>query len=771
MRNSAARLLIATLLTALPYVHAQFGSFGDVPIEITADGNTRFEGGVAVAEDNVQIHYGEYNLYCDYAEYNPETRDVLLIGNIRVYTPTQVLTGQRALFNLETKQMRAIEMSGSNYPMLFHAFNFRAMSKREFRVNDALFTTDDNSKPDYHVKARSMRIYTNDRVVFSNSTLYIGQTPVFWFPYLFANIRNTGFAFLPGYDSRWGAYLLTAYSFPIVKGLDATARLEERAKFGPSIGLDLKMLYGKNDRSYGKLRTDYVFETADVTTVSAPGEPAETRTTNRYRVSFQQRLFLTDDIYATANINVLSDVDFLQDFYPAEFRIDPQPDNVLSVTKWDEVYTLNLIARWQVNDFQDVTERLPEFVLDFKQMNFFGTAVNYDGETGVANLRRTFSNDPSSGETSYPNYGAVRFDTFHQWSLPKTLFGWLTVTPKVGIRGTYYSQSGSFLTPFTTAGTEIDPVTGQRTAIVSGAGTTSLNNPSPFLKNKGAVFRAVGNYGIEASAKFSRTFEKIQNRWLGLDGVRHVIQPYINYSGVYNAGPSPSDIYQFDRVVTSTQLLPLNFPQFTAVDSIDTWNIVRIGARQRLQTRRDNTTFQWFSLDTFMDINMDNPYSDTAVSNVFNVINFNPVPWAGLIIESQMPIATQGGFTEVNTSINFMPTRDWSLRIGHRYIEGNPNFANDSQFNFYSYYRINDNWAFSFYEQYEFVSQILQYQRYLIHRDLSSWVASIGTEIRDNQGGAREIGVLFIMTLKDAPQVTLPLAFSQSTSPLAPSGQ
>ena len=207
------------------------------------------------------------------------------------------------------------------------------------------------------------------------------------------------------------------------------------------------------------------------------------------------------------------------------------------------------------------------------------------------------------------------------------------------------------------------------------------------------------------------------------------------------------------------------------MDSIDTWNIVRIGARQRLQTRRDNTTFQWFSLDTFMDINMDNPYSDTAVSNVFNVINFNPVPWAGLIIESQMPIATQGGFTEVNTSINFMPTRDWSLRIGHRYIEGNPNFANDSQFNFYSYYRINDNWAFSFYEQYEFVSQILQYQRYLIHRDLSSWVASIGTEIRDNQGGAREIGVLFIMTLKDAPQVTLPLAFSQSTSPLAPSGQ
>ena len=44
---------------------AKMGSFGDVPVEITADGNTRFEEGVAIAEDNVQIHYGEYNLYCE----------------------------------------------------------------------------------------------------------------------------------------------------------------------------------------------------------------------------------------------------------------------------------------------------------------------------------------------------------------------------------------------------------------------------------------------------------------------------------------------------------------------------------------------------------------------------------------------------------------------------------------------------------------------------------------------------------------------------------
>ena len=113
------RCLFSAVLALLVWAASafgQFGSFGDVPVSITADGATRFEAGVAIAEDNVQIHYGDYSIYCDYAEYNPDTRDVLLIGNIRLYTPREVLTGQRALFNLETKQMRALEFSGAHFP-------------------------------------------------------------------------------------------------------------------------------------------------------------------------------------------------------------------------------------------------------------------------------------------------------------------------------------------------------------------------------------------------------------------------------------------------------------------------------------------------------------------------------------------------------------------------------------------------------------------------------------------------------------------------------
>lgn len=748
---------------AVPCAHAQFGNFGDIPVEITADGNTRFEQGVAIAEDNVQIHYGDYSIFCDYAEYNPETRDVLLSGNIRFYTPNQLLTAQRALFNLETKQMRALEVSGSEFPMYFRAFNFRAVSQREFRITDGAATTHDSSQPDFHVRPRHLRFYPDDRVVLTGSTVFVGQTPIFWFPYLFANLDNTGFQFLPGYDSRWGAYLLFGYSFPLVSGVDATVRFEERTKFGPSIGADLKMSYGPDNRNYGQFSADYVFENTDVTTVEAPGEPPETKTTNRYRVSFQQRLFLTDDIYGTADINVLSDVDFLEDFYPAQYAINPQPDNVLSLTKWDEVYTLNLIGRWQVNDFQDVTERKPEFVLDFKQQPLFGLPVQYDGETGVASLSRTFSNDPFFGQQNFPDYSATRLDTFHQLSLPASFFNWLNITPRAGFRATWYSASGTFIQP--PGGTPVfDPVSGKLVPFQGSATAENpVNSPSNNLQQNGALFRPVANYGITASTKISRAFEQVQSRWLGLDGLRHVLEPFVNYSGVYNMGPGPDEIYQFDRIVPSTQLLPLDFPQFTAIDSIDTWNIVRIGLNQRLQTRRDNDTMNWLSFDSFMDANIDNPYSSAGVSNLFNTLQFNPVPWSSLAVASQIPVMEEG-FSEINTTLSFMPTRDTRFAIGHRYIDGNSFFNDDSQLNLFAFWRINDNWSVSLYEQYEFNSQVLQYQRYFINRDLTSWVASLGAEVRDNAGGDPQFGVMFMMTLKDAPQVTLPLAFSQGTS-------
>src|SRR5262249_53083548 len=153
----------------------------------------------------------------------------------------------------------------------------------------------------------------------------------------------------------------------------------------------------------------------------------------------------------------------------------------------------------------------------------------------------------------------------------------------------------------------------------------------------------------------SRAWDDVQSRFLGLDGLRHIIQPYVNYSWVSSPTIDPATILQFDRAQPTTKLNPIDFPEFTSIDAIDNWSIARIGVRNRLQTRRDDLTVSWLELETYFDVNFDNPFDKTPYSNVFNKLTFTPVPWATLEVDSQLPLLDKG-FTEVNTSINFKPT-------------------------------------------------------------------------------------------------------------------
>jgi len=746
-------------LLCLP-ARAQFGSFTDVPVEIRADGETRFVDGVAVAEDNVQIHFRGTDIYCDYAEYNPETREVLLVGNIRIYNDEQVLNGQRAVYNLESRQIRALDFEGGDQVFKFSTLSMRAPTLKQFRARSLTLTTSDSSQPDYRLRAKSARIYPDDRVILSNATLYVGETPVFWFPYVYAPIGEMGWDIKPGFNSTWGAFLLLGYRFPLTTKTDATVHFDYRSERGIAGGIDLESVYGPNDKSTAKFRFYYADDT-DPTINNTAFQRTDEPETGRWIVSFQNRLVVNDDVYATADINAISDQYFLQDYFPSEFVLDPQPDNNVSGNWLTENFQFNILARWQMNDWQEVTSRLPEFTWTAKQAPLFGLPIFYDGQTRLGYLERQypdgatpeyitqlqeavynpslFANQPITSTSELQSYSAVRFDTFHQLSYPNTYFGWLSITPRLGFRGTYYSRSGN--SEAVSLGGEYDD----------------------------GVFRPIVNAGLEVSFKLSAKYENVQSTFFGLDGLMHVIQPYGNFAYVGNMGPSPDEILQFDRLVPSTILPSLDFPQFSAIDSIDTSSIMRLGVRNRLLTRRDNDTFAWFTLDTFVDVNFDNPYLDDpgALSNLYNNITFSPVPWFNLGMFTQIPISEgDGSFTDVNTYLRWQPIRDLSFTLSQRYLNGNPYFQDDSQASGGVFWRINDNWAASAAGSYDFTYDTWYLQRYMIHRDLSSWLLSAGLLVTDNRatfnnqsGGEVGVGFLLMVTLKDAPQVNIPLAF------------
>jgi LPS-assembly protein len=138
------------------------------------------------------------------------------------------------------------------------------------------------------------------------------------------------------------------------------------------------------------------------------------------------------------------------------------------------------------------------------------------------------------------------------------------------------------------------------------------------------------------------------------------------------------------------------------------------------------------------------------------------VPWVSFTLDTQLPILDDG-FTEVNSALSFLVNQNLRLGVGQRYISGNPFFQNSNLVTVGGFYKINENWGISAHEQYEFDDSTLESQRYEIHRDLSSWVASLGVVVRDNRG-VTDYGILLTFTLKDFPAVTFPLGFDPQSS-------
>lgn len=734
LRSSSAALALALAMASATAVPSQ-AELSGAPIQITSL-DSRREGNLAIAQGEVVIAVGENTIYCDYAQYDQDTRNVLVSGNVRIYRNGSVFTGDRAIYNLDSKNFTGAEFKTASGPFLAEAHSLSSSSSGVFEASQGFFTTDNVADPSFSLRAQTVRFFRDDYTEYENVTLYLGRVPILWLPYLYQPAsKDQSFSITPGSRSSWGAFLLTRFAFPISANVLGSLRLDYLSNRGLGVGLDSSWSTPANPASWGRFRSYYIEDQSPGTNenLAAPALTPVPKniTPSRYRISVQDRSFLTDTVYTTVNVNKMSDINFLKDFSPNEMRNDPSPDTVLAITKWDEDYTLTLQARTQLNHEFDGSGKLPELALDMKRQPFLDTGIFYEGETSVGKYTRRFG--LPAGLT---NFDTVREDTFHQWSYPKTLGGWLSVVPRAGVRATHYSSS---------------------------VFDTNLTPGDPLFAKGGQLTRVAANAGIEASFKFSRAFDSVESRTWGLDGLRHVVQPFTDFSMV-TTNPDATKLLPFDHFSSATKLPAIDFPQFNSIDSITDWQILRLGVRNRLQTRRDDQTLNWLELESFVDVNFQRPVfsnlpvADTGTfSNVFNRARWSPLPWLTVTIDSQLPIL-DSGYSEVDSSTSFQVTRDLTVQLSNRYLSGNRIFADSNLVSGGARLRMNDNWAFGFQNSYDFATKTAESQQYSIDRDLRSWMASLVLVVRE-QDAKKDIAILLSLSLKDVPKISIPLKY------------
>src|SRR5207247_8217608 len=222
----------------------------------------------------------------------------------------------------------------TNYSTTHFRSKLMNFSYRHSIVDNGDFTTDDSINPYFHFHAHKVRIYENDRVVFQNVTFYVGNVPIFWWPYLYQSLNDSfSFTVSPAFLSSWGPSLLTQVMFPITDHARARVRLDYRGRRGVALGFESDIHYGADDKNLARLKTYYIQDQNPL--VNRTALPRGAVPTGRYRVGLEDRTNFTEDIYGIVDMTKLSDPFVMQDFYKSVFRIDPVPDNVVAVTKTD----------------------------------------------------------------------------------------------------------------------------------------------------------------------------------------------------------------------------------------------------------------------------------------------------------------------------------------------------------------------------------------------------------------------------------------------------
>jgi lipopolysaccharide assembly outer membrane protein LptD (OstA) len=224
---------------------------------------------------------------------------------------------------------------------------------------------------------------------------------------------------------------------------------------------------------------------------------------------------------------------------------------------------------------------------------------------------------------------------------------------------------------------------------------------------------------------------------------------------------------QFDYTVPTTRLLPIEFPEFNAIDSINAQNVVRLGVRNKIQTKRgkrglDNLVnwavyTDWRLDPNDVEDNFPDPETQERFSDVYSDADFRPFHWFTLTSEVRYDV-NDGVLDEANHIVTLTPNEYWAWQVGQRYLKnlpgGGPESGNNTFFHSF-YYRLSENWAARISHHFEARDGVLEEQLYTIYRDFRSWTGAITFRVRDRREGSTDYTVAATFSLKAFPRYEL----------------
>ena len=203
------------------------------------------------------------------------------------------------------------------------------------------------------------------------------------------------------------------------------------------------------------------------------------------------------NLTATVVIDQQSDAYVVRDFFESRYRENPQPKSFLEVDQLWSNWSLNFLTQPQLNDFFQTVERLPDAKLSGMRQQLDTSPFYYESESSLG----YFAISPRKIQAA-------------------------RITPPFAPT----HSIKSFCLRLSLAGSTLLPA--------SAAASLTTAKQSRIFRERSCPPRteAYSTPGREVSFKLSRLWSNARNKFWDADGIRHIIEPSVNYAFV----PDPS---------------------------------------------------------------------------------------------------------------------------------------------------------------------------------------------------------------------------------------
>jgi LPS-assembly protein len=603
---------------------------------------------IVTARGNVELRKGRQSLRADEIRYHVQTEQAHARGNVVFVNDGQIWEGEELNFNFITGE--------GDFPSLlltFNPFRIRAeqaerLSPIHMQMNRVVLTTcDDVDNPEFAIRASRVDVYEDEVFALRNAVFYLRGIPFFYLPRLSMDQQRqaTNLDVEPGYSSRQGFYVLTGYNRYPREGYRTKTHLDLRSERGIAVGQDFHWYDPVENRDHTRIRGYYA---NDLRPYRNQNEETRLREQNidldenRFRFDVFHMTEFSSNETLRARAAYLSDARVVQDFFRSEFRNEPIPETRVTYSLNGTQWLASVEAQRQLNDdeFESVN-RLPEvrFLLPLSPLGDLGFMVESESSAGY--LERTFNRFQRENQ-GLEGFDAFRAHTENRAYFPFQVDGWLNIIPRAGITYTFYSETLREESVVTT-----ESVTDPDTGVI-----TSTFQTNQVARSASADSRILPEIGLESSFK---AYNVLHEGPTGLGtGLRHMVEPFANYTFIPEPDLTPDRIYQFD-----------------AIDRLGERHDVRFGVRNKFQTRRPRPNNPFYihdlaniSLSTRYDLRSD---ADPKLGNLFLDTELRLVDWLAVRFDTEFNTDSSGVET-FNTELQFRdPVTRSMLSFDQRY--------------------------------------------------------------------------------------------------------